>query len=173
MRQPELAKKNPKRIFLSAADGGYFDRVFNADLTAEKFVRANRLALLVDEYVRKFMTRKRRRERVADWRKDYEEVLGENLVEKHADVLDQVIPQSAVFLTAITFEIAAAHGEDIEALAGELEADPKRLNQAVEALIDVAKADPNASRSWPTLLKSQGFFEKVAQSLKGKAGDAS
>ena len=43
MRQPELAKKNPKRIFLSANDGGYFDRVFNSDLTAQKFVAAHRL----------------------------------------------------------------------------------------------------------------------------------
>jgi AIPR protein len=36
MKQPEWAKKNPKRIFLGADDSGYFDRVFSNELTAEK-----------------------------------------------------------------------------------------------------------------------------------------
>jgi hypothetical protein len=42
------------------------------------------------------------------------------------------------------------------------------LNRIIHDLIVVAKSDPGTSRSWPTMLKSQGFFEKVASFLKGR-----
>ena len=32
-QQPEIAKKNPKRIFLSIEDGGNYERIFSADMT--------------------------------------------------------------------------------------------------------------------------------------------
>jgi hypothetical protein len=173
MRQPELAKKNLKRIFLGASDGGYFDRVFNSDLTAEKFVYGHRLAQAIDEYVRKFMTRKRRKERVADWRQDYEGLLGEALVASHADVIDQVIPQSAVFLTAIVFDfLVTAKSNAIDDVIDDLQSHSDLLNEIINNLIVVAKSDPGTSRSWPTMLKSQGFFERVASFLKGTLAGA-
>lgn len=173
MRQPEIAKKNPKRIFLGVNDGGYFDRVFNSDLTAQKFIAAHKLSQSVDEYVRKFMTRKRRRERVEDWREDYASILGKELVLQHGDVIDQVIPQSAVFLTAMVFDsIIANQGKTVDEVVGMLANDVAHLNSIMTDLIRVAKDDPGTSRSWPTLLKSQGFFEKVAAYLKGKASSS-
>jgi hypothetical protein len=168
MRQPELAKKNPKKIFLSANDGGYFDRVFNSDLTAEKFVTAQQVVVLVNEYVRQFMTRKRRKERVEDWRKEYAELLGHRIMKEHADVLGQVVPQSAVFLAALVFDLRVrAQGKAVEELLSELSSSNDLLNELVCRLIDIGKSQRGASRSWPTLLKSQAFFENVASFARG------
>ena len=170
MRQPEWAKKNPKRIFLSATDGGYFDRVFSADLTGEKFIAAHTLAAGVEEFVRQFMTRKRRADKSDDWRKDYAELLGVPLVAKHPDVLNQVIPQSAIFLTALAFDYAVTiKKREVGEVINELKAGPGLLNELLTHLIDVAKGDQGAAKSWPTLLKSQVFFEKVSNFLKGRA----
>jgi len=44
--------------------------------------------------------------KVDDWRKEYAEILGDELVAKHSDVLNQVVPQSAIFLTALVFDHA-------------------------------------------------------------------
>jgi hypothetical protein len=92
MRQPEWAKKNPKKIFLGSTDGGYFDRVFNSELTAEKFSAAHKLTACTDDFVRQFMTRKRRADKVGDWKKDYSELLEKDLVAKHSGSLNQVVP---------------------------------------------------------------------------------
>ena len=170
LRQPEWAKKNPKLIFLGATDGGYFDRVFNNELTAERFVLAHRLALAVDEFVRQFMTRKRRADKSEDWKKDYSELLGAKLVSKHHDVLNQVIPQSATFLAALVYDYAVvANGQPIEDVLAQIKKSPALLSELLMHLIDTAKKDDGASKSWPTLLKSQAFFEKVANFLRGRA----
>jgi hypothetical protein len=174
MRQPELAKKNPKRIFVGATDGGYFDRVFGGELTAEKFVAAHRLAQCINEYVRQFMTRKRRRERVGDWKADYSGLLGAALVAQHPKLLDQVVPQSAIFLTAAVFELRVAlQRRPIDVVVDELSAaDFTVLNELLLQTIDFAGQDESFSKSWPTLLKSQAFFEKFATYLKGRASAA-
>jgi hypothetical protein len=174
MKQPEWAKKNPKRIFLGADDGGYFDRVFSNELTAEKFVAAHRLAQCVNDYVRQFMTRKRRRERSGDWQSDYAELLGSKLVGEHGSVVDQVIPQSALFLTAILFDLrVTVQRRHVEDVIQEVEAGSDILNALTFDLIEVAKADPSTSKSWPTLLKSQPFFEKIVSFERGRASQAS
>ncbi len=36
--QPELAKKNAKKMFLSTDDGGFFERIFSSEMTAEKVI---------------------------------------------------------------------------------------------------------------------------------------
>jgi AIPR protein len=170
MRQPELAKKNPKRIFLSAADGGYFDRIFSSDLTAERFVAAHRLAQCIGEYVRQFMTRKRRKERVPDWRSDYAALLGDDFVPKHGSVVDQVIPQSAIFLMAAVYELRVVlQGRSIEDVIEELgRPNFSILNELLSQTISFAAADQSFSKSWPTLLKSQAFFEKFTSYLRGR-----
>jgi hypothetical protein len=170
LRQPEWAKKNPKKIFLGAADGGYFERVFNDQLTAEKFVIAHRLAQSVDDFVRQFMTRKRRADKVGDWRSEYAEMLGDELVAKHADVLNQVVPQSAIFLTALIFDYAvAAKRRPVEEVLQEIGQSQSLPCELLMRLIDTVKSDPSSSKSWPTLLKSQVFFDKVAAFLRGRA----
>jgi hypothetical protein len=90
LRQPELAKKNPKRIFLGSQDGGSFERVFSGELTAEKFVNAYRLATAVETLIRHFMTRKRKKDRVGNWKPEYASVLGDAVVKEFGDAVDQV-----------------------------------------------------------------------------------
>jgi hypothetical protein len=170
LRQPELAKKNPKRIFLGAQDGGSFERVFGPELSAEKLVNAQRLAGVIDDFVKQFMTRKRRKERVGDWKADYKVFLGDRLVDLHSDVIDQVIPQSAVFLCAILFEewVTLKKGA-VEDFIKQLETGNQEvIKDTLELLITFAKSDPKLAKSWPTLLKSQSFFDNFASFLKGR-----
>lgn len=172
IRQPEMAKKNPKLMFLGSQDGGFFERIFNDELTAERFVAAQQLAWQVGEFVKRFMTRKRRRDRVADWTSDYATHLGKALVARHGSLLDQVIPQSAVFLCAIAFEVEVTiRGRTVDEVVSELEgADYESIIQYLDLLIRFASKDKNLSASWPTLLKSQSFYDRFVSYLKGRLG---
>lgn len=169
-RQPELAKKNLKRMFLGAQDGGYFERIFSEDLSAEKFLLAHQIKQHVDDFVKQFMTRKRRKAKVENWNEDYRELLGKDLMEEHADVVDQVVPQSSIFLCAILFEERVRILEETpEDLLEELDDDVIPILDKLRLIIEFAKANPQiANKSWPTLLKSQAFFENVVSYLRGQ-----
>lgn len=176
MRQPELAKKNPKKIFEGAQDGGMFDRVFSADLTAEKIIAAHRLSSLVGDYVKLFMARKRKKERVENWQADYRSLLGRSLMDKYAAVVDQVIPQSAIFLSAISFEEwVRIRRQPLDDLLAVLEqGNYETLNEKTELVIDFVLNDQKKTgeaKSWPTLFKSDTLFDKFASYLRGR-GDA-
>jgi len=171
LRQPELAKKNPKKIFEGAQDGGIFDKVFAHDLTAEKVISAHRLSALVNEYVRQFMMRKRKKEKLANWQAEYQTLLGESLVKKHVAVVDQVVPQSAIFLSAIVFDewvniLKKPHDDLLAQLEGK---DYTILNTKIEQLIDFVKDREKEAKSWPTLLKSQPLFDNFSSFLRGVA----
>ena len=171
-RNPELAKKNPQKIFMGTGDGGYFERIFNDEISAEKFAIAQQIKWHVDSFVNQFMTRKRRKTRVANWRDDYKEVLGPSIVDTWAEKIDQVIPQSAVFLCAILFdEYVRIKNSQPEQLIQDLSASNNGLTQRVlEVTLDQGISNPEAAnKSWPTLLKSQTFFELVSTFLKGRA----
>jgi len=168
-RQPELAKKNVKRMFLGASDGGYFERIFSEDLSAEKFVVAQKIKWHVDNFVKQFMTRKRRKARVENWYKDYEDLLGAGIMKDYGDIIDQVVPQSSIFLSAILFEeqvrILNCSPEDLVEL---LEETVIPMLEKLHLVISFAKANPQiANKSWPTLLKSQPFFDNVVSYLRG------
>jgi hypothetical protein len=171
MRQPELAKKNPKKIFEGAQDGGIFDKVFGHDLTAEKVIAAHRLSTLVNEYVKQFMTRKRRKENVSNWKAEYQTLLGESLINKHAALVDQVVPQSAIFLSAIVFdEWVRILKKPLDDLLAQLEGKEYTiLNTRIERLIDFVKEKEKEAKSWPTLLKSQALFDNFSSFLRGVA----
>lgn len=167
MGLPEIAKKNPKRIFLGADDGGIYDRVFGNDLTAERVLAAYRLLSLVAEYVKQFMARRRRKERSSDWKADYAAVLGKDLVEQHGALVEQVLPQSTVFLSGLVFVEwtdmkKRPIAELIEALARR---EYQILNEKIAYIIQLGKKE---DRSWPTILKSQVFFDKVVAFVSGR-----
>lgn len=171
LRQPELAKKNPKKIFEGAQDGGIFDKVFGNDLTAEKVIASHRLSALVNDYVRQFMTRKRKKEKVENWQADYQTLLGERVIKKHSAVIDQVVPQSAIFLSAIVFdEWVNILKKPLDELLAQLESkDYTILNTKIEQLIDFVKEKEKDAKSWPTLLKSQVLFDNFSSYLRGVA----
>lgn len=177
-RQPELAKKNAKKIFLGPKDGGHFEKIFDENMSAENFALAYRIKNRIDYFTKQFLTRKRRKTKVADWRSDYKEVLSEEIVDDYGEELDQVIPQSAVFLCAIIFE------EQVRVLGSNPENLLVMLNQEGEkilvgglrTILKFAKDNPNnpqiANKNWPNLLKSQTFFENVASFIKGRASNS-
>jgi hypothetical protein len=116
------------------------------------------------------MARKRRADKVDDWRKEYAEILRDDLVAKHSDVLNQVVPQSAIFLTALVFDYAVvAKQRRVEEVLQEIGQSQSLLSELLMHLIDTVKGDPSSSKSWPTLLKSQVFFDRVAAFLRGRA----
>ncbi|MFO1006539.1 MAG: AIPR family protein [Planctomycetaceae bacterium] len=171
LRMPELAKKNPKRIFLNAQDGGVYDRVFNNEISAEKLVSAHKIKTAVDGFIRRFTALKQRKSRVADWKAEYQELLTEPIVTRFVDKVDQVIPQSGVFLCALIYETQCrVGGQDPESVASTLEAgDMTSLINELAAALEFAVTNPeNAIKSWPTLLKSQGFFENVCSFRLGQ-----
>jgi hypothetical protein len=169
LRQPELAKKNPKRIFLGSQDGGSFEKVFSVDLSAENFVTAYRLAVGVEGLIRQFMTRKRRKERVGDWKVDYAVLLDKDILKEFGDIVDQVVPQSAVFLSALAFEEwVRLRGRRIGDLLSAIESgDYSLLQRLLLVILRYARSQATLGKSWPTLLKSQQFFDNVASYLKG------
>jgi len=186
-RAPEIAKSKTGMIFLGSQDGGFFEKIFNTDLTAEKLLLAHMLKNYVDDYVKRFMTLKRRKSKVLDLKQLYKGLLGNDLVDNYFEDLDQVIPQSAVFLSAIIFEekvelrikqqtpTPGSNPKDrvdyrlvyTKELVEQLKTgDVKTLNDKVFLIIKYVKTDTkNAGRSWPTLLKNQNFFQDIAAYL--------
>jgi len=169
LRQPELAKKNPKRIFLGSQDGGSFEKIFSSELSAENFVSAHRLANVVEDFIRQFMTRKRRKDRVGDWKVDYASILGDDVTTEFCDVVDQVVPQSAVFLSALAYEEwGRLRRSPLGTVVTLLEkGDVRPLQRLLLVILRYARSQPTLAKSWPTLLKSQQFFDNVASYLKG------
>jgi hypothetical protein len=165
---PELAKKNPKKIYLSVDDGGYFESVFS-QITAEKMIVAHHVKQHVDGFVRRFSTKKRRKERVPDWRTDYKELLGGTIVEEFGNVIDQVMPQCAVFLCGTVFQdfVKLRCGDPAE-LPGELARNGDDLLRThILRILRFAENNPRiASKSWPTLLKSMTFFNHIVSDMK-------
>jgi len=174
-RQPEIAKKNPKKMFQSQEDSGYFDRIFSTDISAEKITISMAIMNTTEQFVAEFkkrMLRKRRRDQAGEAASDqeYRSILGDLLVDRHPGTIDQAIPQSAIFLAATTFQ----DWVDIRKL------DPKLLPDALaendNALIkehllmafDFARDNPmSMDRSWPTMMKSNKFVAQVVAYIKG------
>jgi len=169
LRQPEMAKKNPKLMFLGPQDGGYFEKIFNNDLTADQFILAQKLFWQVTKFVKAFSRKKRRRDRVADWKIDYESLLGKSLIANYGDIVDQVIPQSVIFLSAIMFEIEVSSlGKTIDDLISELENENYSIIiEYLELLMKFGSDADDITSSWPTLLKSQPFYDKFSSYVKG------
>jgi len=169
-RQPELAKKNLKLLFMNRSDNGHFDRIFNADLTAQNFLNSFRIKQHVDDYVKRFGTMKRRKVRIDGWHDEYKNFLGESIYDNYIDIIDQVIPQSAVFVTAVIFEKdVKIKGEGVDNLINELNNNSDSIiNGIISTILYFAKNNPEvANKSWPTLLKSQTFFHHICAYLSG------
>lgn len=169
-RQPELAKKNLKLLFLNREDGGHFDRLFSFDLTAEKFLNAITLKSLVEGYVKQFGSLKRRKPKNENWEQEYKQFFSDDFINKYKDIVDQAIPQSSVFLTATVFEIhIRLRKESFSDLIENLESTGNRIIENVLSVIfTFASKNPDiANKSWPTLFKSQSFFTHVCSFIDG------
>jgi hypothetical protein len=168
--QPEVAKKNPKRIFLSTEDGGNYERIFSADLTAEKMIIAFQIKTFVDDFVRRFSAIRRKVQASDDIKAAYRPVLGEQLAAQHSDVIHQVMAQCSLFLCGTLFkDLVELQGKDPSAIPEELQKVGSSLIQEhLLYILDYARKNKDkADRSWPVLLKSNQFFVFITAYLAG------
>jgi hypothetical protein len=165
--QPELAKKNPKKIFWSVNDGGSYDK--------DIFLRHDRRKGDRDQNVRRRFVRKfsgiRRKVQASDELQTvYEPILGKELAAKHSDVIHQVMAQCSLFLCGTIFkDLVDIQKRDPSSILDVLAAEGSLLIQThLLNIIDYAKNNKDkADRSWPVLLKSNAFFTYITAYLAG------
>ena len=161
----DIAKKNPKQIFISGAAGGYFEKFIGGGLTAEKFIFAWELYRRATELKRK-ISRLSRTKDVDSPCTVYESEFSqfEKQVQSglRIDELEAAAPQSAMFLIALLGK--KYNGNSEELLLQHLEEIAAEIPKALFAL--VRRMAANRASSWPTLLKSQSFFDSAVAELK-------
>jgi hypothetical protein len=170
-RLPGIAKRNPKFIFLDSNDNGYFSSIFGPDISAERFINAYRLYRRISTFVDNFKILKRKQARGGDRKKEYIVLLGSTLVNDYESDIDQVIPQSVIFLCALLFEkYVKVEGWSMEQMLETIREDqPSIATDILYLVIKFSKEHPKeAGKSWPTLMKNDTFFEQVAAYIKGR-----
>ena len=163
-RNPELAKKLSQQIFISIEDGGKFEEIFNDDLSAERFVNAHQIKKQVDEFIRQFKPVKRRRTKGSNWEAGYVKIFGKKLMSKRADLVDQIIPNGAEFISALLFEVEIRQNNlSVDSVVKKLSnQDFSSVVKCIEIIIKFAENNPTAAdKKWSTLLQTQAFFERV------------
>jgi hypothetical protein len=167
--QPELAKKNVKKMFLAVDDGGSFERIFSADMTAERMIIAQQLKTYVDEFVKQFMTIRRQIRNIEEQVTLYEPLLGHDLVEQFGTIVHQVMPQCSLFVCGTIFkDFKDFQKRDPSELPKYLEINEKKLiREHLYAIIDFQKQNKTkADKSWPVLLKSNTYFNYITLHLQ-------
>jgi hypothetical protein len=162
--QPEIAKKNVAKIFLSVDDGGHYERIFSPDMTAEKVVIAHTMKEFIDDFVRDFTSVRRRALASGNVVEIYEPVLGAHLTATHSDVIHQVMPQCSLFLCGTIFkDLTGNQKMEPSKIPDWLATDGKDLiREHLLQIIDFAKSNKDkADKSWPVLLKSNTFFTHI------------
>jgi hypothetical protein len=157
---------------LSVEDDGYYERIFSADMTAEKIVVAHEIKLRVDDFVKRFATIRRKIQASADVKKVYDPILGEPLTQRHSGVIHQVIPQCSLFLCGTIYkELVELKKTDLKAIGDVLSREADDLiRRHLLHIIDFAQQNKDkADKSWPVLLKSNAFFNHITAYLSGIA----
>jgi hypothetical protein len=174
--QPEIAKKNPARIFASVSDGGNYERIFSPDMTAEKVIIAWEIKAVVDDFVRRFSSMRRKLQASDDSIAAYESVLGKPLTEGYKDVIHQVLPQCSLFLCGILYkDLVDFKKMDPVKIPDELGLRGQTIIQTLlNHILTYAKNNKDkANKSWPVLLKSNAFFNYVCAYLQGVSAGGS
>jgi hypothetical protein len=168
--QPEVAKKNPARIFQSVNDGGNYERIFSAEMTAEKMIVAHEIKTFVDDFVRRFSSLRRKLQASDDIVAAYEPLLGHEVASKYKDYIHQVLPQCSLFLCGTIYkDLVGLQGKDPTGIPTLLKQEGSSLiKEHLLHILDYAnKNKDKADRSWPVLLKSNQFFIYVTAYLAG------
>ena len=168
--QPEVAKKNPAKIFLSVSDGGNYERIFSADLTAEKMIIAHTIKTFVDDFVRKFSSIRRKLQASDNMVVAYEPLLGHELANDYKDQIHQVLPQCALFVCGTIYkDLVDFQKKDPSEIPTILSKEGHTLIQShLLNILNYAKSNKSkADKSWPVLLKSNAFFSYICAYLEG------
>jgi len=168
--QPEVAKKNPGRIFLSVSDGGNYERIFSTDMTAERMIISHEIKKFVDDFVRKFSSIRRKLQASDNIVAAYEPLLGPDLAKGYKDVLHQVLPQCSLFLCGTIYkDLVDFQKKNPSEIPSLLEKNGRELiREHLLNLLNYAKNNKSkADKSWPVLLKSNAFFGFVTAYIEG------
>lgn len=168
--QPEVAKKNVGRIFSAVADGGHFERIFSSEMTAEKVITAWQIKIVVDDFVKRFSSARKKLQPSDDVSEAYKPILGKVLTEESKDSIHQVMPQCSLFLCGILYkDMVDLEGLDPNKVPEILKiSGQQRMQDLLYHLVVFAKNNKDkANKSWPVLLKSNAFFTYVCTYLQG------
>lgn len=168
--QPEIAKKNPAKIFLSTNDGGNYERIFSAEMTAEKMIIAHEIKKYVDDVVRKFSSIRRKLQASDDIVAAYEPLLGSEVASRYKDMLHQVLPQCSLFLCGTIYkDLVEFQKKNPSEIPAFLQKDGRALIQEhLLNILNYAKGNKSkADKSWPVLLKSNAFFGHITAYFEG------
>lgn len=162
-----IARMNPGKMFLSVSDGGFFEKIFDSEFTAEDFAKSYELYKCVFDIVKVFKSIKRRKKRITDYKKKYGELLGNRFIRKRMNVIEQIIPQSTIFITGLCYQYYIINKKyDWNVMLEELKNDSTKLSQLLDIMIDCQeKGGDDLNKTWQTLLKSQEFFSIVSRKI--------
>lgn len=169
---PEVAKKDPSRIFKGPHENGYFDAIFSQSngrrLTEDKFIVAHQIMVAVERFTSQFASRKRRKARVDDWKAYYAELLGRKIVDEFQDEVEQVVPQTPYFIAGTLYQDACKiQGMPPAELADELTSRNDRILEHLYLIMRFAKENPEVShKAWPFRLRSGQFFKSFLVYLR-------
>ncbi|WP_156811401.1 AIPR family protein [Cupriavidus sp. USMAHM13] len=152
----DLAKKNPKLIFLPKRSGGRFEDIATSHFTPSRLVSAYSILQAVENSIKSI--RQLRLESTQTQKSQLKKILGTDAHVKFEEVRPMV-SQAALFTSGL---VAHQLGEDYEAIQKMDQLD-KLIGKALyKTLITGEKREG----SWATLLKSQSFYEEVKKQLR-------
>ena len=161
----DIAKRNPKQIFISAAAGGYFEAFITSGLTAEKFIFAWELykrAMALKRLIARLSRSKDHKELIKLYNEKFrrfDKYVANGL---DLDELEAAAPQSSMFLIALLGRKYNGNPEDV--LLAKLDKISDELPQMLFTF--VTKSPAIRSRSWPSFLRSQTSFESAIREMK-------
>lgn len=162
-RNVDIAKKNPKKIFLSKAAGGYFEQFINFELSASKFLFAWELYKEAMRLSRRIASIKRKFESAAARAKHYKQEFPEcaDLIEKVSlEEMEGAAPPASLFVVAVLGAVhGASHPDKLNAQKDSIIGEMPRVLFELAARSKVERK----GSTWGTLLKSQQFYAKFVK----------
>lgn len=156
----DLAKKNPKNIFISSRSGGKFEQIATSEFTAEKLAFSNTVVKLFNEL--RLQTKSLRGNSEKKRNSELAKLLGSTGPVKWEEFIS-MLPQAGLFIaTLVGYQMGATQLSNIS--------ESKIQTYIKKAALKTFNLGKEAEGSWPALLKSQSFFETVRKGMRvGKA----
>lgn len=165
---PGLARLNPSKMFLDVIDGGHFTRIFDSNLTAQKFADAYSFFKVVEEKISRFKTLKRKKKNLPNWKEEYINIVGKEFFDKRYPLLEQIVPQSTVFIVGVSYQFYIVKlGSSFERMINEFKSSTTMISNVLEQIIlTQEEGGEDWNKSWQGLLKSQEFFLEIKNRLE-------
>jgi hypothetical protein len=152
----DLAKKNPKLIFLPKQNGGRFEDVATASFTARKLISASTILMIVDEL--KVKVRQFRGLPLTKQQSGLRKLLGTRIAVDYEGI-SRMLPQAGLFVSAL---VGHQLGDGWSSLPGS-----EVLESLIcKAVVKTLQAGQTKTATWPTMLKSQNFYDSVKSTLR-------